>query len=125
LPANGLGDTGIAVEGWQEDEGIGVLLDLAAEALVFGMNVSRVRHEAGGQCGNSRAGLGGDQQAICLNVLSSVCVVSVPVDVLADVSEPPNEASIEVDEGDFEMRRQNGADRALTGATGTDQSNIS
>jgi hypothetical protein len=46
LPPNDLGNTGIAVEGWQEDERIGVLLDLAAKALVFGMNVSGVRHEA-------------------------------------------------------------------------------
>jgi hypothetical protein len=55
----------------------------------------------------------------------SVRVVSVPVDVLADVTDPPNEASIEVNEGDFEMRCHNGADRALAGAAGADQSNIS
>jgi len=48
--------------------------------------------------------------------------VNVP-GVLADVLllRPCEEMSIEVDEGDFEMRRQVRADQALAGDTETDQ----
>src|SRR6266571_8046118 len=88
------------------------------------MNVGCVHHETGRQRDNSRADLSAEQRAIRLDVLSSVGVVSVPADVLADIADPASKVPIEVDEGDFETRRQKRTDRALAGSTGADQSNL-
>ena len=55
--------------------------------------------------------------------LSRVCVVSVPPDVLIDISEPAGKEPIEVEERYAEAPGQKGADRALAGSAGTDQAN--
>jgi hypothetical protein len=44
----------------------------------------------------------------------------VPADVLADISDPASQVPVEVDEGDFEARRQKRTDRALAGSTGAE-----
>jgi hypothetical protein len=124
LPANRLGHADITIQGWQQHEGVWVLLELAANTRVFRMNVACVRHEAGRQRANSRADLSAEQRAIRLDVLSRVCVISVPADVLADIPDPAGKVPIEVDEGDFETLRQKSTDRALAGSTGADQSNL-
>jgi hypothetical protein len=64
------------------------------------------------------------QRAIRLDVLSRVYVVSVPADVLADISDPASKVLIEVDEGNFETLCQTSTDRALAGSARADQSNL-
>ena len=124
LSANRLGHTGIKIQRWQEHECVWVSFELAANTRVFGMNIGCVRHEAGRQRDNSGTDLFAEQRTIRLDVRSCVCVVSVPVHVLADISDPASKVPIEVHEGDFEMRRQKRTDRALAGSTGADQPNL-
>ena len=71
-----------------------------------------------------RPHLSAEERAIRLYVLSRVCVISVPANVLADISDPAGKVPIEVDEGDFETLRQKSTDRALAGSTRSDQSNL-
>jgi hypothetical protein len=118
LPANRLGHADITIKGWQQHERVWVLLELAANAQVFRMNVACVCHEAGRQRDNSTAKLSAEQRAIRLYVLSRVCVISVPANVLADISDPAGKVPIQVDQGDFETLRQKSTDRALAGSPG-------
>jgi len=76
------------------------------------MNVACVRHEARRQCDDFRADLPVEQRAIRLDVLTRVWVVSVPADVLADIS-PIGKVPIQVEEGDFETLRQKSTDCAV------------
>ena len=71
----------------------------------------------------SRTDVFAEQRAVRLNILSRVCVVSVPADVLADISDPASKVPIEIDEGHVEALRQKSTDRALAGSAGADQSN--
>ena len=124
MPANRLGHADITIKGWQQHERVWVLLELAANARVFRMNVACVCHEAGRQRDNSTAKLFAEERAIRLYVLSRVCVISVPANVLADISDPAGKVPIQVDQGDFETLRQKSTDRALAGSTRSDQSNL-
>ena len=120
MPANRLGHTDLTITGWQQHECVWVLFELAANTRVFRVNVGCVRHEAGRQRDNSGTSLFVDQRAIRLDVLARVCAVSVPADVLADISDSVSKVSIEVDEGDFEVCRQKRTDRALAGSAGAE-----
>ena len=120
MPANRLGHADITITGWQQHECLWVLLELAANTRVFRMDVGYVCHEAGRQRDNARTNRYVDEQAIRLDVLSRVCVVSVPADVLADVSDSASKVSVEVDDGDLEARRQKRTDRALAGSAGAE-----
>ena len=62
-------------------------------------------------------------RAVRLDILSRVRIVSVPADVLADVSDPASKVPIEIDEDDVQALRQQSPDRALASAAWTDQLN--
>ena len=88
------------------------------------MKVRCVGHEAGRQGYNSRTNVFAHQRAVRLDVVSRVRVVSVLSDVRANIANPASKVPIEVDKRDFKMRRENGADSALAGSTGAEQSNL-
>jgi hypothetical protein len=87
------------------------------------MNITCVRHEARRQRYNFMTDPSGEQRAARLNILSRVCSVPVPADVLADISEPAIEMPIEIEEGDVETFCQKGTDRAFASAARAHQSN--
>ena len=107
----------------EEHERVGARLDLAANTPIFWMSVACVRHEARRQRNNITPDLSAAQRTVRLDILSRVCVVPVAPDVIADVSKPPGNVPVEVDEGYVEPLCQKSADRALAGSAGTDQSN--
>jgi hypothetical protein len=83
-----------------------------------------VCHEPRRQRDNSRTDLSAEERAVRLNVLSRVSVVSVPADVLADISDPASKVLIEVEKSNLETLRQKSTDRALAGATRADELNL-
>src|SRR5262245_41255314 len=87
------------------------------------MSVARVCHEARRQCNDAIPFSFAGQRTVRLNILSRVCVVAVPIDVLADVPDPASKVPIEVEEGYVEALRQKSTDRALAGSAGTNQPN--
>lgn len=87
------------------------------------MSVACVRHEARRQRNNVRAGFSAEQRTVRVNILSRVCVVSVPADVLADIADPASKVPIEIEERYVEALCQKSTDRALAGSTGADQPN--
>ena len=101
-----------------------VLLELAANTRVVGMNVAWVRHKARRQRDNSTAAFSADQRAIRLDVFSRVSMVSVAVNVFADVSDPVSKVPIEIEEGDFETLRETSTDRAFASSTWANQSDL-
>ena len=103
---------------------MGMDLDLAADCRIVGVNVARVRHEARRQGVNATATCFDEQRAVSLYVCSRVRVVSIRVDVIADITDPNFKAPIEVDERKAETSCYESADRALAGSARADQSDL-
>ena len=94
LPPNGFRNANLAIERWQESEGIGAEFDLGTNATAVRMTVRLVGHESGRKCQNIRLLPLAEQRAINFDILPGVLVVAVLLDELTDVANPFAEISI-------------------------------
>lgn len=123
LPSNGLGDAHVVVEGREEYERVGMPANVPATALIVGMDIVRVCHEARRQGNDMSAALATHQPAVRLDVLAGVCGITVAIDECADIPDAIRKAKVEVEEGTVETLREQAAGRALAGTSWTDQPN--